>query len=171
MLVLAYDLYSYQKVSEDLINFVEGKLRKKFKIGAVTLNPNPNLKMRATQRDMADRDLEHLIVSAKEEMKKECIYDVIINGSNYFEDSFGNFKKTMLVVVCELTKNGFSTAEDLGLLAENGIKLYVLAKEGVLNGDEFLEHMRRIGAMVVEFGGELSFKKALSIFYDHLRNQ
>lgn len=169
MIVLAYDLYQYQNISEDLINFVEGKLRKKWKIGAVTLNPNQNLKMKASQRDMADRDLEHLIVSAKDETKKDCIYDVILNGMNYYEEDSGNSRRTMLIVVCEMTANGFSTAEDLVLLTENGIKLYVLAREGVLTGDEFLEYMRRIGAMVVEFGGELTFKKALSIFYDHLR--
>ena len=171
VIVMAYDLYTNQKLSEDLINFVEGKLRKKWKIGASTLNPDQKLKMKVCARDMPDRDLENLILAAKEDTKKDSIYDVMINSMSYFEDDNDHSKRTMLVVICELAGNGCCTASDLQLLSENGIKLLVLTKEGVLSGDEFLDHMRRIGAMVIQFGGELPFKKALSIVYDHLRGQ
>jgi hypothetical protein len=171
VIVMAYDLYQYQKLSEDLINFVEAKLRKKWKIGAATLNPNQKLKMKACSRDMPDRDLENLILAAKEDTKKESIYDVMINSINYFEDEQDHTKRTMLIIICELSGYGCCAASDLVLLRDNGIKLYVLTKEGVLTGDEFLEQMSKIGAMVIPFGNELPFKKALSNVYDSMKNQ
>ena len=167
MIVLSYDLYSYTRRSEDLISFVEKKLRHKWKIGARTLNPNPVVKMEVIQRDMAGRDLEHLMEASKNEVAKESVYDVAINSMHGFQDD--HTEKTMMIVVEETGVDGSCRLEDMHLIVDRGINLCVVAKEGVLS-DEFADFLRGPRCIVVEYVSDSEFAKALIDAYERIKN-
>jgi hypothetical protein len=112
--------------------------------------------------------LEHLIVSCKNDTQKESIYDVMINACSFFQDD--HTKKTMLVIICELTMSGSSTINDLHLIAEKGVTLYILAREGALSGEDFLDYVKTSNTTLIEFGGSISFGKALQQFYDYVKD-
>ena len=78
MIILSYDLYTYPNLSEDVINFVERKFKTKWKIGAVTLNPNAEMRMQVIQRDLPGRDIENMVLNCKIETLKESVYDLLI---------------------------------------------------------------------------------------------
>ena len=168
MLVLSYDLYTYTKISEELINFVEKKIRKRWKLGALSLNPNTSLKMEVIPRDLPGRDLEQMILSCKNDTQKESIYDVMINACRFFGED--HTKKTMLVIICELTMSGSCNVKDLHLIAEKGVSIFIVAREGALSGEEFMEFVRNSSTQLVEFGANLTFAAALQRFYEYVKD-
>ncbi|OMJ79563.1 hypothetical protein SteCoe_20371 [Stentor coeruleus] len=195
MLVLSCDLYKNKTISDDLISFVEKKIRKKWKFGALSLHSNSALKMEVILRDLPGKDLKDLVCSWGENAPKESTYDVMVNALNLFEDE--NSKKIMLAVICEFTMFGSNKVDDLILITDKGVMLYILVEEkfmknmkkllegkkeidegekGSLENKEllkfsnFLENNENPNIKIVKFGGSLPLGKALQQFYDFVKN-
>jgi hypothetical protein len=168
IIVIAYDCYTYKSISEELIRFADKKLRTQWKVGGISLSPNSALKMQVVQRDLPGRDLEQLILACQQDSQRESLYDTMINACGFFvEDSTS---KSMLVIICELTASGSCSAKDLYLIAERGVTIYIIAKEGILAGDDIMDFVTNAGVKLIEFGSHISFEKALTMFYDYVKD-
>lgn len=162
MLILSYDLYMYTKISDSLVEFIEKRIRSKWKLGARSLNPDSTLKMEMINRDLPGRDLENLILSSKGDTLKDSVYDVSINSLKGFSEDYT--QKIMLIIIGENPVEGSSSLKDMHLITDQGIKLFVIAREGVLS-DEFEKFMENTMCTLIEFGESQSFAKALQYFY------
>ena len=66
-----------------------------------------------------------------------------------------------------MTGEGSSKLSDLNLIAERGINLIVIAREGVLN-DQFNDFAANKCTLIV-YGSSQTFAKALQSFYDQIK--
>lgn len=166
MIILSYDLHSFPRRSEDIIEFVEKKIRHKWKIGARTLNPNPVLRMEVIKRDMAGRDLEYLMEVSKNETVKESTFDAAINSIYGFPDD--HTQQSMMIIIEEISINGSCKLADMHLIVDRGVILCVVAREGVLSQD-FKDFLTGPRCILVEFGTDNEFRVALIKAYERLK--
>lgn len=106
--------------------------------------------MKTWQRDSAKADFDDLIIASKNPDNEQSVLDAIILAADEF-DNMKKDKKIMIVILDKFTENGFSIREDLHLIGEKEIYLYILAKEGVITNNTILEKFNEIGASFTEF--------------------
>jgi len=156
------------KLSSKISDFIQDKLSGSFKIGAVTLNARPELRMKPWYRDQPSEDFDDLIKISKEYSAQYSVLDAILLAAEDFEENEKG-KRIMVVVLDSFSGKGFGVEQDLSILSEKEIYLYVLAREGSLAGHRILRAFDSIGASVTEFVPE-TFDKVLSTLYKLIKD-
>lgn len=167
LFVLGFEI-NKSKLPSKISEFIEDKLSGSFKIGAATLNAKPELRMKPWQRDQPKEDFDDLMKNSKEYSNQYSVLDAILLAAEDFEDNSKD-KKIMIVVLDSFTENGFGIAQDLSILSEKEIYLYILAHEGALSGHSILETFHSIGASVTEFVPD-TFNKVLNTLYKLIKD-
>ena len=167
LFVLAYDI-NVSPYNEIIQNFIEKKLANSYKVGASTLNPKPDLKMKAWLRDNPAKDFAEFIDRSKDFGKQQSALDAIVTAIDLFEDH-GTDDKIMIVVANELNVNGFAKVEDLNLIYGRGIKVNLMIREGAKKGDGVMKGFEEIGSDVESFTQE-NLEKVLNSVFKNFRN-
>ena len=172
MILLAYDLDDNKSINEEIVTFVKNGLKNEIKIGAATLSSNQALRMEVAQRDLPGDDINYLLICAKKDTSsRRSLCDAINHCSFRFNDDKN--KHAILVILLEHIVKGVCKIEDFRLISAQGIKIFVLARQGVLNEDfrDFKEFMESEKHVIIEFGNKkIAFFNALTEFHKTLMN-
>lgn len=168
MFGLCYDLHSHSKISENLISFVEKKLKKKWKIGAISLNPDTSVMMEIIGRDLPSRDLEYFILTCKDDILRESIYDVLIQSCYKFPED--HTKRFIVAIINEYTFENSAKIKDLQTIIERDIKLVIISPAGAISS-ALQDFINGSSAELIQYGNETNgFMNALNTFYSLAKN-
>jgi hypothetical protein len=138
MFILAYDVKNTPNLNIMLLRFFKDYLcRPEFKIGVITEMLNKRLKLELVQREVADADLENLIIRAEERPGFAHIYDTLLRCAEEFaEDSTDKY--AVLILNGEKSYRGHAWVDDLHVFSDKDVKIIVICEKGMIE-QEFLE--------------------------------
>ena len=167
LFVLAYDI-NISPYNEIIQDFILAKLGNSYKVGASTLNPKPDLKMKAWLRDNPAKDFAEFIDRSKDFGKQQSALDAVVTAIDLFEDH-GTDDKIMIVIANELNVNGFAKIEDLNLISGRGIKVNLVLREGATKADGVMKGFVEIGGNVESFTQD-NLERVLNSVFKNFRH-
>lgn len=151
--MLGFDVNHKQttNVSNALIEFVHNIDNFKAKIGAVCMNKELRFQLDVVQRDMPQMDLDHLIISLKDQHQvMSHIYDLMMVGFKLLP-KYRHEKYMVVIIGSNPTKLGAANKYNLKEIIDLGV--HVIAIVLIKIDNELSEFLNSYGCKIIDLIG------------------